>query len=119
MYITFLSATILLAAFLVLRYVEVARGARVAAHARARLDTSTLTLEARMHARVTVVREYVSRDMLVKVLHMLTYAVLMFVRLLERKLTGTVRLLRSFRKKKPARGISPGLDKVVRGVDHE
>lgn len=113
----FFTASGLLAGFFCLRYIEVVRGVRVGAGARLRLDTVTLEAHRHVRARLSRVREYVNRDTLVKMLHMLTYLVLLFVRLLERRLTRVIARLRSFRRKRPARGISPGLEKVVRGVD--
>ncbi len=117
MYGVFVTSTALLIGCILLRYVEMMRGARVYAPTRERVDLWVRTVRMRLQAHLVQVSEYANRDTLVKILHMGTYLVLLLVRVLERKLTTASRILRSIRKKKQSRPISPGLDKVGRGVD--
>jgi hypothetical protein len=119
MQVVFFTSSALLAFLALVRYVEQARGQRMAASVRASLDTAVLYLYRNVVSGVLYVREYVNRDMVVKILHVCTYVALLLVRVVERKLADTTKLLRSFRKKRQPRSTSPGLERVVRGVDSE
>jgi hypothetical protein len=117
MYNILITSTALLVGFSIIRYLEMLQGARAASSLRQKIDVTLWQLFQRIQQYAQLLGEYASRDTLVKILHMGTYLVLLLVRALERKLTTVSKLLRSVRKKKQPRSISPGLDKVERGVD--
>jgi hypothetical protein len=93
------------------------RGQRVAARFRAQADRALVRMYTHLGTRATRMREQVSRETVVKILHMGTYVVLLFVRILERKLTKASSLLRTVRKKQRHRATSPRVDTTVPGVD--
>jgi hypothetical protein len=115
MHLVFIASTALLASLLALRSYERRRGSRLAGSLRVRIDQGILALIGYVRYHFDQVSRYVNRDVLVKGLHMFTYLALMLVRVVERKLTETTHLLRSFRKKRPNREVSPRVGKIRRG----
>lgn len=117
MFGTLVVTSSLLACILLLRYVEIVYGKRVIERPRRWLDEITERSVTRVGRRCERVREFVNRETVVKILHMVTYLALVLVRIIERKLTASISHLRSFRKKKTPKAISPRLKKVARSLD--
>ena len=91
----FLYSVGLLSLFVLLRVIEIVRGARFANTTRSSWDAVYNSCTSALARQTQRYVEYVRRDVLVNVLHMVTYVALVAVRGIERRLVRTSSMLRS------------------------
>ncbi len=92
-------STVLLSVLLFVRYYEYSqRNTRIFGLFRNRLDRTVRTFFLYIVRKMKFVFEYVHKDIVLNVLHMLTYVALFMVRGVERRLEKVTIFLRSFKK---------------------
>jgi len=88
----------LLGLLLIGRYVELLRGGRVLAPVRDVLDRVTVAISRGLGSALRRIVHFFHSDVLMKGLHVLTYAALVCVRFVERRLVRLVTVMRQFRR---------------------
>lgn len=113
---TLVVSSFLLVALLGVRHVEVTYSRkRKLEFVRMRLDRFTLKIGSSINKAIRRFIEYVHKDVLLNMLHMVTYSALVCVRFLEKTLLRVTVFLRSFKKKKKKNAtVSEKLHSIMR-----
>lgn len=101
--IALIVSSVLLSTLLLVRHYECSqRNTRLFALFRNRLDRLTRTFFLSLLGKIRISVEYIHKDIVLNVLHMLTYVALFLVRGVEKRLEKVTIFLRSFKKRKEA-----------------
>jgi hypothetical protein len=110
---TLVVSSVLLATLLGVRHVELTRNKRMFGNFRLQLDRLTTRILRRIERESKRVVECVHKDVLLNILHMVTYSALITVQCIEKGLRNGTVFLRSFKQRKSKESISDNLYSIM------